>query len=144
MNIKYYTIKPGALLLSKNYNWVQKGIAYLRKRELPFNHATLFADESQLLKIRDTHTSVVVEPKKLYSKKELKQLVSLVYTTTEDIEVTWVTADNKTNDNLFAIVNAIRPNTFKDKEANLNAFIDSKYYNTIKLANDNIWNEYIY
>lgn len=144
MNIQYIMIKPGSVLLSKHYNWLQKGWAYLTRKKLPFNHATLFAEEASLLKIRNEHTSVLVEPKKIYGKKELKQLLTLVCDTTEDKEVTWVTGDSKDNKNLFAIVNAIRPNTFKDKEANLEAFIDSKYYNTIILANNDVWNEYIY
>lgn len=144
MNIQYTQLKPGAVLLSKHYNWFQKGLAYLTRKALPFNHATLFAEESMLLKIRETHTSVIAEPKKIYSKKELKTLLTLVSDTTEDKEITWVTGSKKDNTNLFAIINAIRPNTFKDKEANLNAFIDSKYYNTISLADDKVWSEYIY
>lgn len=144
MNIQYTQLKPGAVLLSKQYNWFQKALAYITKKELPFNHATLFAEEASLLKIREHHTSVIAEPKKIYSKKELKSLLTIVKDTTGDKEVTWITGDKKNSDNLFAIINAIRPNTFKDKEANLNAFIDSKYYNTINLANGNVWSEYIY
>lgn len=143
MSIQYITIKPGSILLCKNYNWLQKSWAYLTKKKLQFNQSTLFAEESKLLRIRHNHSSVILEPKKIYSKKELKNLLTVVQATTGNPSITWLTGNRKEN-NLFVTINAIRPNTFKEKETDLEAFTNSKYYNIITLAKNDIWNEYIY
>ena len=144
MNIQYITINPGAILLQKDYGWLKKFWYKLRGKELPYNYFTLFGDECALINVFGNNSgSVVVEPKKSYSKKELKSLLTLIITNSKDKD-TWLSSWDACSSDLFTLINTVRPGTFGDKESKLNALLDSRFYNVKELANVTNWNEYIF
>lgn len=149
MNIQYITLKPGSILLTKDYNWFKRTWAKIRGKQLPFNNATLFAEEVDLVNVHGEHSaSVVVEPKKVYSAKEIKTLLALVKNATEkkdeldDLMYTYYGSDG--DDILFTIVNVVRPNTFESNKLELDAFLNNKYYNVRRLSEEKNWSEYIF
>lgn len=143
MNIEYITINSGAILLQKDYTWMRKLWYKLRRKQLPYNHFTLFGSECALINVWGKKSdSVVVEPKKAYSKKELRHLISLISTNNADKE-DWLSSHDIKSKDLFIIINAVRPGTFNDNETLLNALLNNKYYNIRVLADEQNWNEYI-
>lgn len=145
MNVKYITLNPGSLLLQKDYTWIKKAWYKLRNKELPYNYFTLFGDECAVIDIYGKHSkTLVVEPKKAYSKKEIKALDTLIKTNTDFDWADWFSSfEGKTRD-LFTIINAIRPGTFSDNETNLEALLNSKFYNVKRLSDEQNWSEYIF
>ncbi len=144
MNIQYITLNPGSILLQKDYSWFKKFWYKLRGKELPYNYFTLFGTESALINVWGKNTtSIVVEPKKGYSKKELKNLINIITNCNKDKDE-WLSSFDATTKDLFITINAVRPGTFSDEETKLNSLLSSKYYNTRVLADECNWNEYIF
>lgn len=141
MNIQYVTLKPGCVLLYKKYNWFKRFWAKLSKKVLPYNHFIIFKDSCDLVNTFSKNTDVIAEPKKNYSKKEINTLEKIlefkgdIATSSEEgIKI----------EDLFAAINVIRTNTFSDNTNDLQAFLNSKYYNIRELSNEKNWNEYIF
>lgn len=143
MNIEYMTIKPGSILLQKDYNWIVKLWYKLVKKELKFNKFTIFTTDCDLINIHGEHRdAVIAEPKKAYSKKELKRLNTFIDSSKKE-EGDWLSSDKATVSDLFIAINCVRPDTFESKN-NLNAFLDNKYYNIKELSDEANWSEYIF
>lgn len=148
MSVQYLVAKPGSILLKKNYNWFKRLWAKITKKELPYNYFIIFFEEIDVIN-RDRSKrleSALVEPKKQYSKRELRALKVLC-----DAEDGWKSIYNSFYNldglrvaDLFCAINVVRPNTFEDGKRELNDFLSSKYYISKRLSDEKIWNEYIF
>lgn len=141
MNIQYTVLKPGSIILKKKYNWFKCLWAKLFKKVLPYNDFTMFGGPCDLVNTFGKKTdAILVEPKKNYSKKEIKALFN-VLDFKDDIAVS---SDNSISvQDLFAAINAIRVETFPENTKDLQAFLNSKYYIIKPLADEKTWSEYI-
>lgn len=146
MNIQYILLKPGTILLNKDYCWCKRLWYKIRNKKLPFNTATLFSDDVKLVNSHGAHTdAVVIEPKKAYSSKETRNLLLLVsdYGRINSEEASWLEIRPKNIHEMIGIVNIIRPGTF-EKDFTLDSLLDNKYYNVRPLAKEKNWNEIVY
>lgn len=142
MNIQYVTLKPGCVLLCKKYNWFKRFWAKLSKKVLPYNHFVIFKDSCDLVNAYSKNTDVIIaEPKKNYSKKEISTLEKILEF---NGDIATSLEEGIKIEDLFAAINVIRTNTFSDNTNDLQAFLNSKYYNIRELSNEKNWNEYIF
>lgn len=127
MKIKTTIVRPGAILCWKEYNIFTKLWNKLKKRDLPYNKFEIIPTSIELLTI-DKYNFVAYAPIRKYSKQEIHKLQS-VY-------------DNCVNDrnweDIKAIINIVRPNTFND----YSTLEECKYYKKIDLNEES--SEYIY
>ena len=142
MNIKYITVKPGSIILTKDYGKLKKFWYKLIGKELPYNSFTLLLEEADIWHTKDDKNTVVVQPKKNYNTKEFYLLTKLVDNSVYPKGYPFTTAYDISIEDLFTIINAVRPNTFKGIE--LKELLESKYYLTTYLDARTEWNEYIY
>ena len=127
MKIKTTIVRPGTILCWKEYNTFTKLWNKLKKRDLPYNKFEIIPTSIELLTI-DKYNFVAYAPIRKYSKQEIHKLQS-VY-------------DNCVNDrnweDIKAIINIVRPNTFND----YSTLEECKYYKKIDLNEES--SEYIY
>ena len=127
MKIKTTIVRPGTILCWKEYNTFTKLWNKLKKRDLPYNKFEIIPTSIELLTI-DRYNFVAYAPIRKYSKQEIHKLQS-VY-------------DNCVNDrnweDIKAIINIVRPNTFND----YSTLEECKYYKKIDLNEES--SEYIY
>ena len=127
MKIKTTIVRPGTILCWKEYNIFTKLWNKLKKRDLPYNKFEIIPTSIELLTI-DKYNFVAYAPIRKYSKQEIHKLQS-VY-------------DNRVNDrnweDIKAIINIVRPNTFNDSST----LEECKYYKKIDLNEES--SEYIY
>lgn len=127
MRIKTTIVRPGTILCWKEYNIFTKLWNKLKKRDLPYNKFEIIPTSIELLTI-DKYNFVAYAPIRKYSKQEIHKLQS-VY-------------DNCVNDrnweDIKAIINIVRPNTFNDSST----LEECKYYKKIDLNEES--SEYIY
>jgi hypothetical protein len=127
MKIKTTIVRPGTILCWKEYNIFTKLWNKLKKRDLPYNKFEIIPTSIELLTI-DKYNFVAYAPIRKYSKQEIHKLQS-VY-------------DNYVNDrnweDIKAIINIVRPNTFNDSST----LEECKYYKKIDLNEES--SEYIY
>lgn len=127
MKIKTTIVRPGTILCWKEYNIFTKLWNKLKKRDLPYNKFEIIPTSIELLTI-DKYNFVAYAPIRKYSKQEIHKLQS-VY-------------DNCVNDrnweDIKAIINIARPNTFND----YSTLEECKYYKKIDLNEES--SEYIY
>lgn len=127
MKIKTTIVRPGTILCWKEYNIFTKLWNKLKKRDLPYNKFEIIPTSIELLTI-DKYNFVAYAPIRKYSKQEIHKLQS-VY-------------DNYVNDrnweDIKAIINIVRPNTFNDSST----LEKCKYYKKIDLNEES--SEYIY
>lgn len=127
MKIKTTIVRPGTILCWKEYNIFTKLWNKLKKRDLPYNKFEIIPTSIELLTI-DKYNFVAYAPIRKYSKREIHKLQS-VY-------------DNYVNDrnweDIKAIINIVRPNTFNDSST----LEECKYYKKIDLNEES--SEYIY
>lgn len=127
MKIKTTIVRPGTILCWKEYNIFTKLWNKLKKRDLPYNKFEIIPTSIELLTI-DKYNFVAYAPIRKYSKQEIHKLQS-VY-------------DNCVNDrnweDIKAIINIVRPNTFND----YSTLEECKYYKKIGLNEES--SEYIY
>lgn len=127
MKIKTTIVRPGTILCWKEYNIFTKLWNKLKKRDLPYNKFDIIPTSIELLTI-DKYNFVAYAPIRKYSKQEIHKLQS-VY-------------DNCVNDrnweDIKAIINIVRPNTFND----YSTLEECKYYKKIDLNEES--SEYIY
>lgn len=127
MKIKTTIVRPGTILRWKEYNIFTKLWNKLKKRDLPYNKFEIIPTSIELLTI-DKYNFVAYAPIRKYSKQEIHKLQS-VY-------------DNCVNDrnweDIKAIINIVRPNTFNDSST----LEECKYYKKIDLNEES--SEYIY
>lgn len=127
MKIKTTIVRPGTILCWKEYNIFTKLWNKLKKRDLPYNKFEIIPTSIELLTI-DKYNFVAYAPIRKYSKQEIHKLQS-VY-------------DNCVNDrnweDIKAIINIVRPNTFND----YSTLEECKYYKKIDSNEES--SEYIY
>lgn len=140
--MEYMSIKPGSVLLQRDYNWIVRLWYKIRKKNLKYNKFIIFTDDCDLVSIQgERKDAVVAEPKKAYSKKELKRLNTIVDSSKEEGD--WLSSNKATVADLFTAINCVRPDTFENTK-DLDAFLDNKYYTIKDLADEQNWSEYIY
>lgn len=143
MNIEYMTIKPGSILLQKDYSWLTRIWYKLIGKKLKFNAFTIFTNDCDLVNVHGERSeSIVVEPKKAYSKKELKRLNTIINDSKKE-DGDWLSSNKATILDLFTAINCVRPDTIEDSKE-LDALLSNKYYITKKLSDEANWNEYIF
>lgn len=145
MTIKYITVAPGAIYITKRYNIFRRLWAKITRKELPYNEFTLFLESGEMIadETWPKDMGILIEPKKQYSKKEMTILRGGLNRDADDYEGI-IIEENMSTIELFKTLNSIRPDTFADDEANLAALLDNKYYKSTVLSEVNNWNEHIF
>lgn len=127
MKIKTTIVRPGTILCWKEYNIFTKLWNKLKKRDLPYNKFEIIPTSIELLTI-DKYNFVAYAPIRKYSKQEIHKLQSV-----------YVNCVNDRNwEDIKAIINIVRPNTFNDSST----LEECKYYKKIDLNEES--SEYIY
>lgn len=127
MKIKTTIVRPGTILCWKEYNIFTKLWNKLKKRDLPYNKFEIIPTSIELLTI-DKYNFVAYAPIRKYSKQEIHKLQS-VYDNC---------VNNRNWEDIKAIINIVRPNTFNDSST----LEECKYYKKIDLNEES--SEYIY
>ena len=52
MNMEYMSIKPGSILLQRDYNWIVRLWYKIRKKNLKYNKFIIFTDDCDLVSIQ--------------------------------------------------------------------------------------------
>jgi len=148
MEVQHIVLKPGSVLLDKNYGSIKKFWYKLIGKELPYNNFYLLSENTDFLRVSESGELFpynIFQPKKDYNKKEINLLKHLIDSNRTDLDknIPYVSGFDMSNKDLFTIINAIRPNTFAEGETNLNKLISSKYY-LMYLSDEEIdWSKYI-
>lgn len=127
MKIKTTIVRPGTILCWKEYNIFTKLWNKLKKRDLPYNKFEIIPTSIELLTI-DKYNFVAYAPIRKYSKQEIHKLQSVYNNCVNDRN--W--------EDIKAIINIVRPNTFNDSST----LEECKYYKKIDLNEES--SEYIY
>ena len=150
MTLKFKTIAPGSMIVSKRHNVFKRLWYKIRKKELPYNCITLFTDTTSILDIYNSKSSdILLTLKKNYSKEELSLLHSLIedYSQERDIATIDFCKSYKEIHDLSVILNTIRSYSFNVKMEEdfvvSNTAIRRKYY-VSKLAEEKDWDICIY
>lgn len=150
MTLKFKTIAPGSMIVSKRHNIFKRLWYKIRKKELPYNCITLFTDTTSILDIYNSKSSdILLTLKKNYSKEELSLLHSLIedYSQERDIAAIDFCKSYKEIHDLSVILNTVRSYSFNVKMEEdfivSNTAIRRKYY-VSKLAEEKDWDICIY
>lgn len=150
MTLKFKTIAPGSMIVSKRYNIFKRLWYKIRKKELPYNCITLFTDATSILDIYNSKSSdILLTLKKNYSKEELSLLRALIedYSQERDITTIDFCKNHKEIHDLSVILNTVRSYSFNVKMEEdfvvSNTAIRRKYY-VSKLAEEKDWDICIY
>lgn len=150
MTLKFKTIAPGSMIVSKRYNIFKRLWYKIRKKELPYNCITLFTETTSILDIYNSKSSdILLTLKKNYSKEELSLLHSLIedYSQERDIATIDFCKSYKEIHDLIVILNTVRSYSFNVKMEEdfvvSNTAIRRKYY-VSKLAEEKDWDICIY
>lgn len=150
MTLKFKTIAPGSMIVSKRHNVFKRLWYKIRKKELPYNCITLFTDTTSILDIYNSKSSdILLTLKKNYSKEELSLLHSLIedYSQERDITAIDFCKNYKEIHDLSVILNTVRSYSFNVKMEEdfvvSNTAIRRKYY-VSKLAEEKDWDICIY
>ena len=150
MTLKFKTIAPGSMIVSKRHNVFKRLWYKIRKKKLPYNCITLFTDTTSILDIYNSKSSdILLTLKKNYSKEELSLLHSLIenYSQERDIATIDFCKSYKEIHDLSVILNTVRSYSFNVKMEEdfivSNTAIRRKYY-VSKLAEEKDWDICIY
>ena len=150
MTLKFKTLAPGSMIVSKRYNIFKRLWYKIRKKELPYNCITLFTDTTSILDIYNSKSSdILLTLKKNYSKEELSLLHALIeeYSQERDIATIDFCKSYKEIHDLSVILNTVRSYSFNVKMEEdfvvSNTAIRRKYY-VSKLAEEKDWDICIY
>ena len=150
MTLKFKTIAPGSMIVSKRYNMFKRLWYKIRKKELPYNCITLFTDTTSILDIYNSKSSdILLTLKKNYSKEELSLLHSLIEDYSQERDITSIDfcKNYKEIHDLSVILNTVRSYSFNVKMEEdfvvSNTAIRRKYY-VSKLAEEKDWDICIY
>lgn len=120
--MKHILLKPGAIILWKQYNTLQKFWAKLRRKELKCNKCCIIPYKMDLISVFDSLDSFrVFEPKKQYSSVEKDILNSEL---NKNVKHT-------SDEEYMFIVNIVRPNTFDPSSFTLDSLSNNKYYREV-------------
>lgn len=147
MTLRFKTLKPGSLIISKRYNIFKRLWYKLLKKELPYNTITLFTNTTSIFDIyHEDSPEILMELKKDYTKEELKHLTSLIEEYTEQRDVTAISFKKKKDKEQLAIIlNLIRPRSI-NLDLNTEQFKNVLYknYYVKRLAEEKKWDVCIY
>lgn len=150
MTLKFKTIAPGSMIVSKRYNIFKRLWYKIRKKELPYNCITLFTDTTSILDIYNSKSSdILLTLKKNYSKEELSRLRALIEAYYQERDITTIDfcKNHKEIHDLSVILNTVRSYSFNVKMEEdfvvSNTAIRRKYY-VSKLAEEKDWDICIY
>ena len=150
MTLKFKTLAPGSMIVSKRYNMFKRLWYKIRKKELPYNCITLFTDTTSILDIYNSKSSdILLTLKKNYSKEELSLLRSLIEDYSQERDITSIDFCKNYNEihDLSVILNTVRSYSFNVKMEEdfvvSNTAIRRKYY-VSKLAEEKDWDICIY
>lgn len=150
MTLKFKTIAPGSMIVSKRYNMFKRLWYKIRKKELPYNCITLFTETTSILDIYNSKSSdILLTLKKNYSKEELSLLHSLIEDYSQERDITSIDfcKNYKEIHDLSVILNTVRSYSFNVKMEEdfvvSNTAIRRKYY-VSKLAEEKDWDICIY
>lgn len=150
MTLKFKTLAPGSMIVSKRYNIFKRLWYKIRKKELPYNCITLFTDTTSILDIYNSKSSdILLTLKKNYSKEELSLLRSLIEDYSQERDITSIDfcKNYKEIHDLSVILNTVRSYSFNVKMEEdfvvSNTAIRRKYY-VSKLAEEKDWDICIY
>lgn len=118
MKKKIIEVKPGSVLMYKDYSWPKRMWAKMTKKNLPYNRY-FFPAVAQEIMVKDNEDMVIYEPMKKYNKKETEKLLNICWDYSEDIK------------EIILIINEIRPNTIDTENPD---FESNKYYKTIDVT----------
>ena len=147
MTLRFKTLKPGSLIISKRYNVFKRLWCKLLKKELPYNTITLFTNTTSIFDIyREDSPEILMELKKDYTKEELKHLTSLIEECTEQRDITAISFKKKKDkEQLAVILNLIRPRSINlDLNAEQFKNILYKNYYVKRLAEEKKWDICVY
>ena len=147
MTLRFKTLKPGSLILSKRYSLFKRLWYKLRKKDLQYNTITLFTSNVSIFDTYNENSSeTLIELKKNYSKEELARLTSLIEEYTNERDITVISFKRRADKQELAdILNSIRPNSllidssFEKFKKNL-----YKNYHVKRLAEEKNWDVCIY
>ena len=150
MTLKFKTLAPGSMIVSKRYNMFKRLWYKIRKKELPYNCITLFTETTSILDIYNSKSSdILLTLKKNYSKEELSLLRSLIEDYSQERDITSIDfcKNYKEIHDLSVILNTVRSYSFNVKMEEdfvvSNTAIRRKYY-VSKLAEEKDWDICIY
>lgn len=121
--MKEIVIKPGSIILWKKTGWFSK-ITRFFSRKKGYKYANVYDTKYTLVSVFDDFKSdediVILEPRKQYTKAEIKKLRELYVFSKHDTAV-----------NVAATLNAIRPDTVDPVTFTLDSLLNNKYYKVI-------------
>lgn len=136
--MKTIDIKAGTILLWKEYGKIKKALYKLIGKPLEYNRWNIYTkDVSHLCSSHDYvfPDAIMLEPKKIYSKKESNQLRKcLIFDCDSEFCPSVALCGNistKEMDRLLIAVNSVRPNTFDSTSFTLDSIKNSKYYREV-------------
>lgn len=126
--IKQTIVKPGSIMLYKEYGFFKKLFAKLTKKELPYNKFLVFTMSTVFYSYEETESEkIVLEPKKNYSNSEALQLANLLKKMERNYDLQL--------DDILILVNSIRPNTI-DIADDVSVLINNKFYRITKFSDE--------
>lgn len=134
MKVKTAKYKAGSILLWKEYSLLRKVWYWLLRKKLPYNNFTVMSENGDYLKLAGSKVNeYLLEPKKIYSKDEVRKLDTFI-------------GSMDTVRDLVTVINKIRPNTIVDTDnIEVNDLFDklSKYYKVRHLLDEKEYSDYI-
>lgn len=121
ITINLLDIKPGTLLIYKNHCLMKELFYKLFKKEVPFNRIEIIPEECTISQFEDADNVLILNPKRLYSKAEIKTLKN--YFENNCI-------DSKKVSTVIKAINTVRPDTFPEN-ASIDDIINSTYYKKV-------------
>ena len=119
--MKNLILKPGAIILWREYNKLQKFWAKLRNKQLPYNKSVIIPHRMDLVSFSGNLLCRVFEPRKQYSNSE-KTLLN---------EILDKRFKHKSEIDYLSVVNIIRPETFDLSTLTLDEITTNKYYREV-------------
>lgn len=120
--MKNLILKPGAIILWKEHNKLQKFWAKLRKKELEYNRCCIIPRRMDFISLwGSTDNFRVLEPKKQYSSVEKEMLNKELDHGINHISI----------EDYLSIINIVRPNTLDLSTFTLESLFTNKYYKEV-------------
>lgn len=120
--MKNLILKPGAIILWKEYSKLQKFWAKLRKKELKYNRCCIIPHRMDFISLWGSADNFrVFEPKKQYSSIE-KDILNREL----DHNISHIS-----NTDYLSVINIVRPDTLDLSTFTLESLITNKYYREV-------------
>lgn len=149
MKFRFTTLKPGSILVCRQYN-IFKYLWYrIRKKALPKNKFILFTDTIDLLDTFPTNSdAVILEPKKNYSNREKRILNKLAKEYTNEDDIYSIAFKGKKAVDMVNLVNKVRPLSIPSDTSNVKYedFCTNIYnnYHVKPISKKELWSVCVY